>query len=303
MLVIDSIKNNFNKGYFGKAMRIEGLPNEYPAWTLKQQNWYGVAVAMDRKIDFSEYFSTAHIWTSNGATIEGRTENLLLLTCSDVELRNEFATICSQFVETSADGVSRKRLITDPIQWWSNWKSLIGNAQAEREVYSIIGELLVIEKLLQEGKHPKWSGIESATHDIELDDRSYEVKSTIKRYGYEVEISSIYQMRKEGERLDLVFFRFERSQLGRSLDDVVKSIISLGYPKEPLENALNKEHLEKGCIARSTHYKLLEMRVYPVDENFPTVTLDSFVGGKLPANVIKFKYTLDLSGVNSRSSL
>ena len=303
MEVLDSIRNNFNKGYFGKAMRIEGLPDNYPAWTLKQDNSYGVAVKMDRKLVFSERFSTARIWTCNDSIIDDQKADFLLLTCYDVSLRNEFATICSQFVETASDGASRKRLITDPAAWWHNWKSLIGNTQSDNEVYSKLGELIVVEKLLQAGKWPKWSGIEYATHDVELDDRSYEVKSTIKRSGYEVEISSIFQMKKEGKALDLVFFRFERSHLGRSLDDVIESIISLGYSRDKLEKVLVKAGLEKGCTARSIQYKPLEMRVCPVDDKFPGLTLDSFVGGQLPPNITKVKYTIDLSGVPSKATL
>lgn len=303
MDIIESIKDNFNKGYFKKAMRIEGLPANYPAWTLKQDNWYGVAVKMDSKIIFNEHFSTAHIWTSENAVIDGLTTDLLLLTCSDVELRNEFAVICSQFVSTSEDGAERKKLISKPEAWWSNWKSLIGNSQSDPEVYSKLGELIVVEKLLQEGRQPKWSGIESSTHDVELSDRSYEVKSTIKRYGYEVEISSIYQLRKAGETLDLVFFRFERSQLGRTLDDLVESLTSLGYSRMKIEKVLGKAGLEKGCIARSIRYKILEMKVFAVDDEFPSLTLDSFIGGQLPQNVTKVKYTVDLSGIPSRPDL
>lgn len=303
MEVLESIKANFNRGYFGKAMPIDGLPKEYPAWTLKQQDWYGVAVKMEKKIVFSERFSSVRIWTNNDAVLDNQTVDLLLLTCTDVELRNEFATICAQFVQTSMDGKTRNSLIENPVDWWANWKSLIGNTQSEHEVYSKIGELTVVEKLLQSGKRPKWSGIESATHDVELDNCSYEIKSTIKRYGYEVEISSIHQMKKAGESLKLIFFRFERSLLGRSLDDLVDSIVALGYSREKLEAGLEHSGLEKGCIARTTHYKILEMRVYEVDEGFPALTLNSFVGGQLPPHVTRVKYSVDLSGVPSKAIL
>ena len=303
MEVLEKIKINFNKGYFDKAMRIDGLPEDYPAWTLKRQDWYGVAVKMDQRLVFSERFSSARIWTSNDALLEEQAVNLLLLTCTDVELRNEFAVICAQFVQTDEYGTARKELISDPAAWWSNWKSLIGNSQSEHEVYSKIGELTVIECLLRTGNHPKWSGIESATHDVEVDDRSYEIKSTVRRYGYEVEISSIYQMKKEGESLNLVFIRFERSLLGRSLDDLVESIVAMGYSRQKIEVSLEKAGLERGCTARSVHYKVLEMRVFPVDDNFPALTLDSFVGGQLPPHVTRVKYTVDLSGVPSKATL
>lgn len=290
-------------GYFGKAMRIDGLPEEYPAWTMKSHKWYGVAVKMDRRVEFSEKFSSARIFTSFDAAIEGEPADLLLLTCSDNDLRNEFAAICSQFVTPGPAGSNRKQLIDNPAQWWSNWKSLIGNTQSVREAYSIMAELIAIKMLLNQGKNPRWSGIEHATHDIELDDRSYEVKSTIQRYGYEVQINSIHQMRKAGETLDLVFMRFEKSQLGECLNDVVDSVVELGYPRDQLEQALENAGLEKGCTARSARYKLLETRIYPVDDNFPALTLDSFVGGALPPNVIKVKYTLDLSGVANRTTI
>lgn len=35
MDLVERIKDNFSKGYFGKAMDIQELPNEHPAWTLK----------------------------------------------------------------------------------------------------------------------------------------------------------------------------------------------------------------------------------------------------------------------------
>ena len=303
MDIIQSIRNNFNTGYFGKAMRIDGLPEEYPAWTIKSQKWYGVAVKMERWTEFSERFSSARIFTSRGATIDDEHGDFLLLTCSDNDLRNEFATVCSQFVAPGSDGSARKQLTDNPAKWWSNWKSLVGNTQSEREVYSVIAELLTIKVLLHQGKHPRWAGIERATHDIELPDRSYEVKSTTQRSGYEVEISSIHQMRKAGETLDLVFMRFEKSQLGENLNEVVDSIVEMGFSRDQLEHALEKEGLEKGCTARSARYKLLETRVFPVNDAFPALTLDSFVGGSLPPGVIRVKYTLDLSGVESRSTI
>lgn len=303
MEIIESIRDNFNKGYFGKAMRIAGLPEEYPAWTLKEQEWYGVAVKLDRRLVFSERFSTARIRAVTNAVIDEQKANYLLLTCNDNDLRNEFAAICAQFVSTAPDGAERKRLISNPAGWWADWKALIGNRQSDHEVYSTIGELTIVEKLLQSGKVPKWSGIEHATHDIELHDRSYEVKSTISRYGYEVEVSSIYQMRDAGKPLSLAFLRFERSQLGRSLDEVVESIKALGYLAQELENALGNAGLEQGCTARAIRYKLLEMRVYPVDEHFPALTLASFVGGQLPPNITKVKYSVDLAGLAGNADL
>ena len=303
MDLIARIKNNFNKGFFDKAMPISELPAEYPAWTIKKSNWVGVAVPIKTQQTFSERFSNVRIRTALGTEINGITYDLLLLTCEDMELRNEFAVICSQFVLPGSNGTARESLIANPEAWWENWKFLLGNVNASHASYPVLGELIVLEQLLQQGRNARWTGANKATNDIELTDRSYEVKSTTKRYGYDVTISSLYQLKKSGTTLDLVFCRFEPSTLGRSVDDLVESLVQAGYSRSELENSLKKENLETGCTARKLRYKLLEMKVYPVDDQFPSVTLDSFVGGVLPKCVTEFSYTLDLSGAASKNTL
>lgn len=303
MELIERIKNNFNKGFFDKAMLIEDLPVEYPAWTIKNSNWVGVAVPLNQTFTFSEHFSNVRIRTAPGTEINGDTYNLLMLTCDDMGLRNEFAVICSQFIQPGPDGKLREELISAPEKWWGNWKFLLGNVNSSQSAYPVLGELTVLEKLLLDGRKAKWTGANKATHDIELPNCSYEVKSTTNRYGYEVTISSVYQMKKSGETLDLAFCRFEPSVLGRSINDLVESIVQIGYPEEELEANLQKQNLECGCTARNIRFKLLEMKVYSVDDEFPAVTCDSFVGGVLPKYVTEFSYTLDLSGVTSKNSL
>lgn len=303
MELIERIKNNFNRGFFDKAMLIDELPAEYPAWTIKKSDWVGVAVPLNQTFTFSERFSNVRIRTSNGTEINGEVYNLLMLTCEDMNLRNEFAVICSQFIQPGPNGKFREDLIAAPEKWWTNWKFLLGNVNSSHSAYPVLGELTILEKLLLDGRKAKWTGADKATHDIELPNCSYEVKSTIKRYGYEITISSVYQMKKSGETLDLVFCRFEPSALGRNINDLVENIVKTGYPEEELEASLRKQNMERGCTARNTRFKLLEMKVFPVDDEFPAVTCDSFVGGVLPKCVTEFSYTLDLSGVTGKNLL
>ena len=301
MNTIDIIKHNFNKGYFNKGMLITSMPDEYPAWTIKNDDWYGVAVPIATGYSFSERFSRARIWTSN-AEIEGQSFCLLILSCEGNELRNEFALVCAQFVEPGKDGCERRALIEHPELWWNRWKILLGNRDINSDVYPIIGELITVEKLLERGLSPRWSGIESATHDVELPNISYEVKSTTARYGYEVEISSIFQLNSE-KPLTLVFYRFEKSLTGISLNDVVSRLSELGYPEDKIEASLCRKGLEKGCTARDVHFKMLEMKAFSVDNDFPKLTLDSFSGGALPAHIKKVKYTLDLTGLEGSNDI
>lgn len=303
MELINTIKNNFNKGYFNKAMLIEGLPEEYPAWTIKSHDWVGVAVPADIKEPFSEHFSQVWIKTERDVTIGGEKTDLIMLTCSDMELRNEFATICSQFVQPGIGGADRKSLIKSPELWWKNWKYLLGNVNTSIESYPVLGELIVLEKLIVSGSDAVWGGASGATNDIEVAGHSYEVKSTIQRTSNEVTINGINQMKKGENELDLVFCRFERSLQGRNINELVESLVEKGLSRTYLENELDKVNLEKGCTARNMKYKLLEMKIYPVNDKFPSVTFNSFKGDKLPDNIVKFTYTVDLSGLETKSNL
>ena len=304
MDVIERIKDNFNKGYFGKSMPISELPEEFPAWTLKQSEWIGVAIPLKTYFPFSEKYAHMNIATVHDVIIGDEAYDILMITSDNMETRNEFATVCANFVDPGINGSSRISLVKDPACWWKRWKDLLGNVSSNKMSYAVLGELLIIDKLLSDGYHPIWKGIDHSTHDVETQEFSVEVKSTVSRYGYEATISSIYQMRPaDGKPLYLVYTRFEESELGISIDDVVERLKDKGYPLAELENALLKAGLEYGCIARTVKYKVIEWKKYAVDNSFPAVTESSFKDNRIPENIIKFTYTIDLSGITGENLL
>ena len=304
MNIAERIRNNFNKGFFGKAMAIPELPAEYPAWTLKESGWVGVAVPLKNYYDFMESFAEVNIITEKNVLINNRSYDLLMIVCNSMQLRNEFAIICENFVDPGENGNARRMLIESPVQWWENWKELIGNKAQTREAYDVLGELLTIEKLLASGKTAIWAGTDHATHDIESDSFSVEVKSTIARYGYEVTINSIYQMSSVKNRgLYLSYVRFERSDLGQSINEMVRKLVAHGISSDILENNLIKCGLEKGRTARERKYRTIEWKKYTVDDRFPMITEASFKEGMLPRNVVRFNYTIDLSGIEGENLL
>ena len=275
MDLVDNIQANFNKGFYNKAMSIETLSSEYPAWTLKNDKWYGVAVAVADELNFLEKFSNAMIWTTL-AEIDGKNYNLLVLSCTDEGLRSEFATICGQFVEPGEYGKLRKELVNNPQTWWNRWKILLGNTMVSNEAYSVIGEMLVYKYLKQNNDKVSWIGLVNGTQDIETLQGNYEIKSTVKRYGYEVTISSEYQMNPNRKELYLVFCRFEKSIHGYCINDLVKELTELGDSDNSLNKMLKKKGFEVGTVSRKMKYKLLEMKLYKVDSKFPAITENSF---------------------------
>ena len=297
MNLLTEIKNNFVKGYNGRAMEIAGLPSEYIAWTIKQPEWIGVAIALPEPIDFSEKFANVRLYTEKNVEISDKTYTLLILRCDSPSLRDVFSTICYHFVFPGESGRDREQLMCCPAEWWKKWKSLLGNRSTEKEIHSILGELLALEYLLKEGIEARWQGAEGGVQDIQTEQCNYEVKSTTSRYGYEVTISSIYQLRTNNSGLRLLFCRFEKGSEGTDLNATIARLISLGYPEALIEKAMVANGLEKGCTARTKKYRLIEMKSYIIDDSFPAITEYSFKGDVIPKNILRINYTVDLSGL------
>lgn len=297
MNLLEAIKKNFAKGYVGKAMEISGLPIEYTAWTIKQEQWIGIAIATQSNIEFSERFANVRLYTENAVVISNVEYRLLILRCDAPALRDEFSTVCYHFANPGVAGENRKLLTENPEKWWNKWKSLLGNRNTNTEVYPIIGELLTLEYLLKKGVVAKWQGAEGGVQDIQTENCNYEVKSTISRYGYEATINSVYQLNHCQGTLKLVFCRFEKVSLGRDLNSVIESLISLGYSEKLIELAMEANGLERGCTARSKKYRLIEMKSYIVDDSFPAISENSFKGDVIPKNILHLNYTVDLSGL------
>jgi hypothetical protein len=229
--------------------------------------------------------------------IQEKEIRLLLLTSTQENYRHEFATICAQFVDPGKDGADRQALQSDPLVWWTRWRDLLGNAVRVKSPYSVLGELITLEQLAISGRSPKWTGIDKATHDISTQDAGYEVKSTISRYETAVTISSQYQLECEGKELYLIFCRFEETMTGRSMVDVVNSLVALGFDRVRLDKGLTNLGFELGCSDRARKYTLLEMRRYTIDDSFPKITSKSFVEGKIPECVVSMTYKINLANL------
>lgn len=290
------IRNSFAESKRNHAMPIRSLESNFLGWVLRYEDWYGVAIPLNKDLIISERFSNVKLW-SHVMSIGGIETPLLLLTSTIESLRYEFASVCTQFVDPGKDGLERYKIINNPSEWWSRWKELLGNSVQEKTTYSVLGEMLAYEMLIIEGKKPNWSALKGSTHDIEMEEASYEIKSTINRYDAIVTINSQFQLQYTGKELNLIFCRFEQSEIGISTLDMVERLVSKGVERELLNKGLNKMGLEQGCSARLEKYKLLEIRKYSVDNSFPTINANSFLDHKLPKGVIQITYKVDLIGL------
>ena len=294
MTIIEEIRLHF--ATFTDGLRkLDSVPSEYPAYTIRYNGEYGVVIDYDYERDICEESTNAMISTRK-ISLAGGHKKCLLLTCYDEEYRNEFALLCETFVTPGEGGDSRKMLLSDPLAWWDKWIGLLGNRKTKKRCYDIIAEMVVLYKLLSLDKICIWAAQERGSHDIESETASYEVKSTIKKSDLCVTISSQHQLFSEKD-LFLAFVRLEKSNEGISINDMEKKLIEIGYDKDVLAKQLFDSGFVKGSRARDEKYKVLEIRKYTVNDEFPKITKDSFTDGKFPESITKLIYTIDLANI------
>lgn len=294
-ILVDEISEYFAAAVDG-FRRLSNLPSDCPAWTLITSEYYGVAIPNPRQKKINEQFSSVCIEEQsyrNGDLLD----HYLVLLCTNRNLRREFAFICAQFVEPGEKNGTRNSLQSDPFIWWRTWRSLLGNRIAEKPAFAVIGEMLSVERQLKQGIRTYWGGPEAGTHDIDTPDKAIEVKSTTQKYRTTLTISSQNQL-KSSKPLELYFLRFEECRMdGLTIDIMARRLTDLGYNAVALEGQLSSLGFGIGKEARSYEYRLLEKRIYRIDDGFPRIVPESFVGGQLPQSIVHIEYTVDLDGL------
>jgi hypothetical protein len=279
-------------------IRLATLPESAPGWVFREGARFGVAVELPETLLVSERFAAASL-NSVHREFNGKLRQFLRLESSRETLRNEFAVVCAQFLEF-APAERRNQLLVDPLGWWERWKDLLGNVVRECESYSVLGELLAMERLISKGQRCLWQGPASGSVDLHTSAGGYEVKSTTNRYDSIVHIAGQFQLLTSSiSNLYLIHQRFEPSDVGECVDSTVDRLVGLGVPRDDLELGLERLGLEPGRAARRECYRLLESRIFRVDDNFPKITPASFHGGTMPNGIVQIQYDVDLATLHS----
>ena len=290
MELLDELKNWFAFGFPGNAITIGSIEKDHPAWVVRFKDEFGVAVPYNG-VPVNEEFANARIYDRD-LLFDGETRHCLVLISESENTRNEFAIFCADFVDPGEDGKHRQELLDTPVLWWKRWKNLIGNAIVEKQPYAVLGELITLYYLIGKGINPVWMGPKKSSSDIVADDSNNEVKSTIARYGKSVVISGQFQLNVDN--LYLFFLRFEKQAHGVSINDMVRKLVNVGQDEYELNRSLKKLGYGIGNSAREEKYTLLEMLKYPVDDTFPKIVPESFVGGAIPNGVSHITYEVSL---------
>lgn len=294
-MLIDEIKTRFSDPRNNQSHRLS-IPNEYAAWSIRIADWFGVAIEYEGPMINEEFYSASI--SKEDLKINGEYKSLLILKSTNDKLRAEFAIICSDFVDPGIGGEKRKKLLENPLEWFSVWKELLGNSLREKMPYSVIGELLTYYFLTKEGLDPCWSGPDASSHDFTSRSLDAEVKSTIKRIGYKVHIANEFQLNSSLDKeLELFFYRFEVNAGGLSINKVVNALVDLGVDYSTINKGLNKLGYKEGSHFRNEEYKLHEALQYKVDNSFPRIDCKSFKGDVIPKDVETISYDLNIESL------
>lgn len=302
-MLTDEIRSNWEIDIIGHAQPIPSLANsDYPAWTVKFVDGYGVAIPYDGQQDINENFANARIYSSVIRFNAETEQKALLLTTESYDIAVPFSALCAELVDPGEGGIFRSEITSSPVRWWREWKNLLGNKSIDDRVYDVLGELCVLNYLIANGEEASWNGPSGASYDIETDKRFVEVKSSVVRDCKEITISNQFQLDPPNKHLDLVFCQFEPSVAsGLSINLLVSQLKESGINIGAINQKLKELGFEEGRSARNKTFILHSMLKYTVDAAFPRITPASFAGGVMPAGITKITYTVDLSGMTPES--
>jgi len=289
-VLIEEIRLHFASQIQG-IRPLSTLENDYQAFSFRQGVEYGVAIQTESLIEIYEEASQISIKSLNNMGTY-----YIALSCCDEGYRNEFAKFGAFFVSPGENGENRKLVTNSPLKWWENWIGMLGNRVGVRKSYDTIAEMLALEELFKKDKTISWTASQAGSHDIESDNSSFEIKSTVKKAETTVTISSQFQL-DSVKPLQLWFYRMEASEQGISINDMKAKLINAGYNENLIEAQLEKRGFIFGNSTREKKYVILERRKYNVDDSFPRIVESSFKNNIYPKNIVKILYTIDLEGL------
>jgi hypothetical protein len=295
-----AIENNWKSDISGNIQDIAALKaTGYPAWTVKFDEAYGVAIPYYNGEEINETFANARIRSSVITTEDNTQKSVLILTTEVESIRKPFAALCEALVDPGDNGSIREQIVSSPVNWWKDWKELLGNRNIDARIYDTLGELCALKYAVLNGEDAFWNGPDGSSYDIETESRFLEVKSTVVRTKRQITVSSQFQLYPH-KPLYIVFCEFEPTILtGLSIDSIINEFEQIGYNVDSLNAKLEMKGFEKGMSSRKKTFIMHEMLLYKVDESFPKITPESFVGGVMPHGIVDVSYVADLSDLPS----
>ncbi len=185
-----------------------------------------------------------------------------------------------------------------------HWRDLLaqpaGSIMSENALAGLFGELEVLEAIVERGGEVDyWTGWNRDHQDFRLPGLTVEVKATTSANYRRVQIHGLGQLDdpEDGSTLILVLKRLERSQSGRSLPDIIESIVKAGVSRAILLDRLSRVGYSDQHRDHYSHSKFIsvEVALRRVDDSHPRLIPELLSKIDL-SSIDKINYELNLNG-------
>lgn len=262
----------------------------------RSNSGYAIAIPFNDERVFNETFVGISLST-NVLNVNDSSFKVLYLFMNDTGDLKKFSFIGAEFIDIN----NRSSLLSNPYVWVDTWKEMFGDSKKKYMITDVLAELTVLKYLFSKDKSARWQGPKDGTHDIVLDGRVVEVKSTTHKTNSYVSINSRFQINPSLNE-ELFFVRLEPKPYSSSIDILVEELSMLGYPLDELEELLKEMGYRKGNRTRKISYNVLSMVSYNVcEDTFPCISLDDLNEYTKSKNIIGFKLILDLSAIQGET--
>ena len=279
----------------GKSKQI---PSNDDCYAVNASGFRGIAIETNSNVLINESFNKVDILNCQ-IDVGGVSKNVVFLCTKEQAMQEQYGLLCVDFIE------NKNIVKVEPIKWFNQWKELIGNVKQDKMVYDFIGEMKTLLILQKQGASPKWTASQTGTFDISSNQGFFEVKSTISKTTQEVVIHNQYQLSTKGldKSLYIAFCKLEENDSGDSIDSLVEELVNSGFSRADLDKYLTSKGYSVGKSERQKKYLVHEIRKYLVDDDFPKITKESFIGKAFPKGITKLEYTISLDSLNFEKML
>lgn len=230
--------------------------------------------------------------------VNGTSRRWLDVSCSDPEL----STVFERFAEDICERLSSEAATAAVSSAFADWKSLLqghGTDLSRAEVIGLIGELEVLERLAITAPAAAldlWTGPSKSLHDFTGSAKSFEVKTTEALDGGTVTINGLNQLEQSDTQLHLVVVRLQAHPVGRSIEERVETLISLGLPRRQLLEKLAEGGYHPSDPGGREPFRTLESLVWEVDDEFPRIRKSDLMPSA-QQSVSRVSYSLSLGSL------
>lgn len=234
-------------------------------------------------------------------SVPDETGPLLVLSLEDEGRRDLFATVCADVIDsaTLADARDARDQFVARLDAWRHFLRIRTSGLSRSETVGLIGELLVMERLLQASSEnlATWEAPHDGLHDFQRGGHAIEIKTGLGPAA-SITISRLDQLDITGLRqLNLIHVKLIESPSGRNLRDIIATINRM-LPDTASRNAFDNALLRRGLTpddetARSSpKVQMRNIETYSVTEAFPRL-----VRSQLPIAITEACYTLEVRAI------